>query len=99
MKTHIKAVHEKGDQSNYSHRYIKEFSRPYRFYFYNLPNEGIKQFKCNICFTDFFDIEKLKAHMKEHRNQKLFNCALCNFKCAKIKDFVVHFRIVHKLKK
>ena len=99
MKTHLKVVHEKDNQSNYWHRYIKEFGKPYKYYFYNLPIDGIKQFKCNICFRDFFEIEKLKAHMKEHLIQKLFNCALCDFKCGKIKDLIVHFRIAHKFKK
>ena len=90
MKTHIKTVHEKSDHN---------ISRPYRLYFNHLPNEGIKQFRCNICYRDFFEKEKLIIHMKEHLNQKLFNCALCVFKCAKIKDLVVHFRKAHKLKK
>ena len=99
MKTHIKTVHEKEDHKKYSHGYSKEFSRPYRLYFYHLPNEGIKQFKCNICFRDFFEKKTLKTHMKEHLNKKLFNCALCVFKCAKIKDLVVHFRKAHKLNK
>ena len=99
MKTHIKTIHEKGDHNKSLHGDSKVFSRPYRLLFHHLPDEGIKQFKCNICHRDFFEKETFKTHMKEHLNQKLFNCALCAFKCAKIKDLVKHFKKTHKLKK
>ena len=77
----------------------KEIKSQYRLYVHNLYHEGIKAFKCNICFKDFFEKGTLKNHKKTNLNQNLFNCTLCNFKCAKINDLVVHFKNAHKLKK
>ena len=92
LKTHIKAIHEKVINYKCMYGCDKEFKSQYRLYVHHLSHEGIKPFKCNICFRDFFE----KGTLKTHKN--LFNCTLCDFKCVKINDLVVHFRKSHKLK-
>ena len=99
LKTHIKAIHEKVINYKCMYGCDKEFKSQYRLYVHHLSHEGIKPFKCNICFRDFFEKGTLKTHKKTHLNQNLFNCTLCDFKCAKINGLVVHFRKTHKLKK
>ena len=95
----IKTIHEKAIHYKYLLGCDKEFKSQYRLFVHHLYHEGIKAFKYNICFKDFFDIGTLKNQKKTHLNQNLFNCTLCDFKCAKINDLVVHFKNAHKLKK
>ena len=99
MKTHIKAVHEKVTNYKCLLGCDKEFKSQYRLYVHHLSHEGIKPFKCNICFREFFEKGTLKTHKKAHLNQNLFNCKFCEFKCAKINILVDHFRKAHALKK
>ena len=99
MKTHIKAVHEKVTNYKCLLGCDKEFKSQYRLYVHHLSHEGIKPFKCNICFREFFEKGTLKIHEKAHLNQNLFKCAFCEFKCAKINGLVDHFRKAHSLKK
>ena len=98
MKTHIKTIHEKATHYKCLLGCDKEFKSQYRLYVHHLYHEGIKPFKCNICFRDFLEKGTLKTHKKTHQKQNLFNCTLCDFKYAKINGLVEHFRKAHKLK-
>ena len=77
----------------------KEFKSLYRLYVHDLSHEGIKPYKCNICYRTFSEKGILKAHKKEHMYQTLFNCNLCDFKCAKNYDLIIHYKEIHQLKK
>ena len=77
----------------------KNSKNQYKLYVHHLHHEGIKPFKCNINFKDFFDVGTLKNHKKTHLNQNLFNCNLFDFKCPKINDLVIHSKNAYKLKK
>ena len=66
LKSHIKAIHEKSSQ--YKCLYPgcdKEFKSLYRLYVHDLSHEGIKPFKCNICFRSFSEKGTLKTHKKK----------------------------------
>ena len=77
----------------------KEFKTLYRLYVHDLTHDGLKPFKCNICFKAFSEKCTLKAHKKTHMKNILFNCILCDFKCGKSIDLAIHYKEIHKIKK
>ena len=99
MKTHIKVIHQKVNNYKCLFGCDKEFESQYRLFVHHLSHKGVKTFKCNICFREFFEKRTLITHKKTHLKKNVINCTFREFKCAKINGLIVHLRKAHTLKK
>ena len=55
--------------------------------------------RCDVCGKSYISTQLLQFHMSKHKNEKPYQCSVCDFKSVYPNDVKIHTNLIHKQNK